>query len=119
MHSAHPRAPGVGRQPFVEAVAALYDEAGDDYLTYADGDPEKLFWFEGLHACADRQLWSPLAAKLRALRASGADRVHLLDAGCGPGTRLCRCVIHAQALGFSNIEALGFDLSQAQVAKPG
>jgi hypothetical protein len=34
----------------VESVASVYDEAGDDYVAYADGDPQRLFSFDGMHA---------------------------------------------------------------------
>ena len=31
------------------AVAASYNQAGGDYVAYADGDPTHLFAFNGLH----------------------------------------------------------------------
>jgi SAM-dependent methyltransferase len=99
----------------VENIAAVYNQAGDDYIAYADGDPEHLFSFEGLHAYADRRLWSLLETKLNDLRATGASSVSLLDAGCGPGTWLRRLVTHARLLGFSSITARGFDVAQAQI----
>jgi hypothetical protein len=69
-------------------VAAVYNQAGDGYLTYADGDLERLFCFEGFHAYADRQLWGLIEGKLGDLRAAGASSVNVLGAGCGPGTWL-------------------------------
>jgi SAM-dependent methyltransferase len=99
----------------VENIAAVYNQAGEDYVTYADGDPERLFSFEGLHAYADRRLWSLLETKLSDLRATGASTVSVLDAGCGPGTWLRRLVTHARLLGFSSITARGFDVAQAQI----
>src|SRR5215472_14324937 len=96
-------------------VAAVYNQAGDDYVAYADGDPERLFCFEGLHAYADRQLWSILEKKLDDLRAAGASSVTILDAGCGPGTWLRRVITHAHRLGFSQITARGFDVALTQV----
>jgi hypothetical protein len=39
-------------------VAAAYNQAGGDYVAYADGDPTHLFAFNGLHAYADRQIWT-------------------------------------------------------------
>jgi hypothetical protein len=54
------------------SIADIYNEAGDGYGAYADGDPTRLFAFEGLHAYADRRLWAVLDAKLLGLRASGA-----------------------------------------------
>jgi hypothetical protein len=72
----------------VSNVADAYNQAGGDYATYADGDPTRLFDFEGLHAYADRQVWALLETKLIDVRASGANSVRILDAGCGPGTWL-------------------------------
>ena len=53
-------------------VAAAYNQAGGDYVAYADGDPTHLFAFNGLHAYADRRIWTVLEAKLTHLRATGA-----------------------------------------------
>ena len=71
-------------------VAAAYNQAGGDYVAYADGDPTHLFAFNGLHAYADRRVWTLLEAKLTDLRATGASSICILDAGCGPGTWLRR-----------------------------
>ena len=81
-------------------VADIYNQAADDYASYADGDPSRPFAFDGMHAYADRCVWAVLESKLTDLRASGASSVRLLDAGCGPGTWLRRLVIRAHALGF-------------------
>ena len=86
-----------------ENVAAVYNQAGDDYVAYADGDPTQPFAFDGMHAYADRRVWAVLETKLADLRASGASSVSLLDAGCGPGTWLRRLVTRARALGFTSI----------------
>jgi hypothetical protein len=42
-------------------VAESYNQAGDDYRVYADGDPTRLLAFDGPHAYADgkRPLASP------------------------------------------------------------
>jgi hypothetical protein len=53
-------------------VAAAYNQAGGDYVAYADGDPTHLFAFNGLHAYADRRIWTVLEAKLTHPRATGA-----------------------------------------------
>src|SRR5258706_1311920 len=100
-----------------EDIAAIYNQAGDDYVSYADGDPSQPFAFDGLHAYADRCLWAVLETKLADLRASGASSVRFLDAGCGPGTWLRRLVMRARALGFSSITARGFDIAQAQIQR--
>jgi SAM-dependent methyltransferase len=104
----------IHRRP-VENIAAVYNRAGDGYVAYADGDPERLFAFEGLHAYADRCVWALLATKLTELRATGANSVRIVDAGCGPGTWLRRLVVHARSLGFSDITARGFDVADAQI----
>lgn len=96
-------------------VAAIYNQAGDNYIAYADGDAARLFAFDGMHAYADRRVWAVLEAKLTELRASGADSLSLLDAGCGPGTWLRRLVVRAVELGFVRIKARGFDVAQVQV----
>src|ERR1700721_3814505 len=98
-------------------VADIYNQAGDDYVSYADGDPSQPFAFEGLHAYADRCVWTTLETKLADLRAAGATSVRLLDAGCGPGTWLRRLVLRARALGFSSITARGFDIAQAKIER--
>jgi SAM-dependent methyltransferase len=96
-------------------VANIYNQAGDDYVSYADGDPSQPFAFDGLHAYADRCVWAALETKLTELRATGASSVRFLDAGCGPGTWLRRLVLRARALGFRNITARGFDIAQARL----
>lgn len=98
-------------------VAKVYNDAGDDYAAYADGDLSRPFAFEGMHAYADRCVWAVLEKKLIDLRASGAGSVRLLDAGCGPGTWLRRLVIRARSLGFSSITARGFDIADAQIQR--
>ena len=100
-----------------ESVADIYNQAGDDYVAYADGDPTQPFAFDGMHAYADRCVWAVMETKLADLRASGASAVSFLDAGCGPGTWLRRLVIRARALGFSSITARGFDIAQAQIQR--
>src|SRR5471030_3561382 len=98
-------------------VPDVYNQAGDAYVSYADGDPSRPFAFDGMHAYADRCVWAVLEKKLTDLRASGADSVGLLDAGCGPGTWLRRLVTRAHALGFTSITARGFDIAQAQIQR--
>lgn len=113
--SGHP-APGQ-QERAADSVATIYNQAGDDYVAYADGDPTRPFDFDGIHAYADRLIWTLLEEKLVDLRACGAHAVSLLDAGCGPGTWLRRLVARARALGFTTITARGFDLAHAQVQR--
>jgi len=98
-------------------VAAAYNQAGGDYVAYAEGDPTRLYAFDGLHAYADWHLWTVLEAKLNDLRATGASSIAILDAGCGPGTWLRRLVTRAHTLGFTNITARGFDIARAQIQR--
>src|ERR1700723_78171 len=98
-------------------VADIYNQAGDDYVSYADGDPSQPFAFDGLHAYADRCVWTTLETKLADLRATGASSVRFIDAGCGPGTWLRRLVLRARALGFSDITARGFEIAQEQIKR--
>jgi SAM-dependent methyltransferase len=98
-----------------DEIAAIYNKAGKDYLAYADGDPARLFSFDGPHGYADQQIWHLLQRELARLRASGKSSIRLLDAGCGPGTWLRRLVVHALELGFTDIKARGFDLAVSQV----
>ena len=100
-----------------QGVAEIYNQAGAGYAAYADGDPHRLFAFDGPHAYADRCLWDVLDAKLVALRAAGRSDINILDAGCGPGTWLRRLVTRAHTLGFSRIWARGFDIAEAQVER--
>jgi len=99
------------------SVAAAYNQSGADYAAFADGDPMRPFAFCGLHAYADRQIWTLVDRNLTALRAKGATSVRILDAGCGPGTWLRRIVARATALGFTTINARGFDIARAQVQR--
>ncbi len=69
-------------------VAAAYNQAGGDYVAYADGDPTHLFAFNGLHAYADRRIWTVLEAKLTHLVlpapvARGLRKVADLSEGAG------------------------------------
>ena len=107
----------MGHDSAAANVAVAYNQAGGDYVAYADGDPTHLFAFNGLHAYADRRIWTVLEAKLIDLRATGASSISILDAGCGPGTWLRRLVTRAHVLGFSTITARGFDVARVQVQR--
>jgi SAM-dependent methyltransferase len=99
------------------AAAAAYDQAGEDYMAYADGDAKRLFTFDGRYAYADRRVWATIRGKLATLRKSGARAVTILDAGCGPGTWLRRVVTQAHELGFARIAARGFDPAELQIRR--
>jgi SAM-dependent methyltransferase len=101
----------------VTNAADAYNQAGDDYLAYADGTTKELYSFDGRYGYGDRQIWTLLEKKLVELRSNGADSVTVLDAGCGPGTWLRRLIARAHALGFTKIEARGFDIAQAQIQR--
>jgi len=96
-------------------TATAYNQVGDDYLTYADGDSQDLYAFDAQYGYCDRQVWQIVERKLLQRRAAGAHSIRVLDAGCGPGTWLRRVVTHARALGFARIEARGFDVARAQI----
>jgi SAM-dependent methyltransferase len=106
---------GTGRN--AAGIASVFDQAGPGYLAYADGDPDRLFAFDGAHAYADRLVWSVLDARLTGLRASGAQSVSFLDLGCGPGTWLRRLVFRAIELDFARITARGVDIAAEQVRR--
>jgi SAM-dependent methyltransferase len=96
-------------------IASAYNEAGYRYGKYADGAGRNLFTFEGRHAYGDAKTWQTIEARLRALRASGLDRLRVVDLGCGPGTWLRRVVVRARQLGFHEIVALGTDIADQQL----
>ena len=105
------------RQPPVPSEAAdAYDAVGAGYRTYADGENAGLFDFNGAYAFADREIWARLEAQLVRLRTAGRHSIRMLDAGCGPGTWLLRLAVRARDLGFTAIDARGFDISREMVA---
>jgi len=67
-------------------TATAYNQVGDDYLTYADGDSQDLYAFDAQYGYCDRQVWQIVERKLLQRRAAGAHSIRVLDAGCGPGT---------------------------------
>ena len=103
--------------PPITDIGAAYNQVGQGYVAYADGDTQRLFAFEALHSYADRRLWLRVRASLRDLRKAGADSVSILDAGCGAGIWLRSAVSYARALGFSTITARGFDFADTQIRR--
>ncbi len=110
-------APGRPQTRCDRAIATAYNQAGDSYISYADGDPKALYAFSGQYAYGDGRIWELLFSKLCALRATGRRSLRILDLGCGPGTWLRRLVTRARAIGFEDIAARGFDIADAQVAR--
>ena len=98
-------------------TAFAYNQAGEDYALYADGNEAQLFDFTGPHAFADKRLWMQLEAALVRLRETGTTTVNILDAGCGPGAWLRRLITRARELGFTNINARGFDIAREQLRR--
>ncbi len=98
-------------------TATAYNQAGDDYLQYADGGSASLYAFDSLYAYADRQVWDRIEQYLVDRWVAGARSINILDAGCGPGTWLRRLVSRAHDLGFEIITARGFDIAEAQVRR--
>lgn len=107
----------IGNEPRTSPVAKAYDLSGATYGSYADGDTSDLFRFSGTHGYADHHVWACVMAKLSEIRLSGATRLSVLDAGCGPGTWLKRLVVTAKEMGFIEIFARGFDVSAEQIQR--
>lgn len=98
-------------------IATAYNQSGDSYLSYADGNSPGLFTFDSQYAYGDKRTWLTIDNALQALRARGSRRLRVLDLGCGPGTWLRRVAVRAQELGFETIEARGIDLSDALIER--
>lgn len=97
--------------PKPDDASRAYDASSETYLAYADGEGNGLFDFTGRHGFTDREIWGRIDAALIRLRTSGRHAIRILDAGCGPGTWLLRTAIRARDLGFTAIDARGFDIS--------
>src|ERR1700737_1573737 len=110
-NSARPQSFGHSDERTAENVADIYNQAGDNYVAYADGDPTQPFAFDGMNGYADGSLWDIMKRELAGLPAFRATKGSFLDAGCGPGSWLRRLVTRALALGFSSITARGFDVA--------
>jgi cyclopropane fatty-acyl-phospholipid synthase-like methyltransferase len=78
-----------------QTIATAYNQAGERYEAYADGEAQELDAFEGRHAYGDQRVWTIVDQKLRGLRLAGAS-LRVLDLGCGPGTWLYRVVARAR-----------------------
>jgi len=100
-----------------QKIAAAYNDAGDRYGSYADGQADGLFDFTGHYAYGDKATWIAIDQKLQALAANGAKSVRVLDLGCGPGTWLRRIATRALELGLDKIIAHGVDIADGQVKR--
>lgn len=98
-----------------QEAARAYDAVGTGYRAYADGEGIQLFDFSGQYGFADREIWKRLDTTLVEMHASGRHAIRIVDAGCGPGTWLIRLVLRARDLGFTAIEAFGFDISSEMI----
>jgi SAM-dependent methyltransferase len=98
-------------------AATIYNEAGDGYLHYADGDPNHIYTFDSHYAHMDLCVWQTIDRLLIAKRRKGDEAITILDAGCGPGSWLRRIVARCRALGFTDIRARGFDVADEQVER--
>jgi SAM-dependent methyltransferase len=99
------------------AIATAYNESGEQYVAYADGDLNKLYEFDGQYAFGDSRTWARIDDMLFTLRATGCRIIRILDLGCGPGTWLRRVVLRARELGFLNITARGTDIADEQICR--
>jgi SAM-dependent methyltransferase len=100
-----------------QAVATAYNQSGENYVAYADGDPNRLYAFDSRYAYGDRETWNIIDGELRRLKNTGAETIRILDLGCGPGTWLRRAVVRARELGFLAISARGADIAEGQVRR--
>ena len=98
-----------------DQTAAAYDAYSAAFLNQVDGEPCDLRLAAPVSGEVDRQIWARLDGELVALRATGAERVRILDAGCGPGLWLIQLAQRARQLGFTVIEGQGFDLSPEMI----
>lgn len=98
-------------------VGLDYDRAGERYLTYADGNAEKLYDFHSEYSYGDAELWKLIENKLKSILLSGSRELSVVDLGCGPGTWLRRIVNRAVIMGFTEITARGVDLAETQVKR--
>jgi hypothetical protein len=84
-----------------QAVANAYDQVGDHYRSYADGngldDPSSE---SNRFAQADTIVWEAIRKTIEEVRATGVKTLRVLDAGCGPGTWTKRVAAYACHLGL-------------------
>lgn len=99
------------------AVGAAYDQAGERYRAYADGDLINLYDFSGQYGFGDHETWGVILQTLHDLRSKGVRHLSVIDLGCGPGTWLRRIIDRARMMGFTSIRARGVDLAEAQVRR--
>lgn len=95
-------------------IAHAYDHVGDAYPRYADGEGPDDAPTAVRSAHADTIVWQTICSTIGALQKEGVSTLHILDAGCGPGTWLRRIAIHAHRQGLG-VNAVGFDISKGQL----
>lgn len=98
-------------------VGAIYDQAGERYRAYADGNQNDLYDFSGQYGFGDYETWGVICQTLHELRLKSVRELSVVDLGCGPGTWLRRIIDKAQKMGFTNIRAHGIDLAEAQIRR--
>lgn len=98
-------------------VGAAYDQAGERYRAYADGNLKDLYDFSGQYGFGDHETWGAICQVLHELRIKGVRELSVVDLGCGPGTWLHRVIDRARQMGFTDIRARGIDLAEAQIRR--
>ena len=75
--------------PPITDIGAAYNQVGQGYVAYADGDTQRLFAFEALHSYADRRLWLRQACAICAKRARtpSAFSMPVAEPGSGCGAQ--------------------------------
>lgn len=96
------------------ATAAAYDQVGEDYTRYADGDDWLCSGSIGVRGRTDQILWQTLTSLVETLANTGQTSISICDAGCGPGTWLMRICLYAEQRGLT-VSGYGFDISSAQL----
>lgn len=101
----------------LSGVGAAYNQAGDRYRAYADGNLNDLYDFSGQYGFCDYETWGAICQVLHELRIKGVRELSVVDLGCGPGTWLRRIIDRARQMGFTKIRARGIDLAEAQIRR--
>ena len=95
-------------------AAVAYNAVGATYSQYADGPLFDLLDVSK-SSYSDRVLWATMTDVMDKLYKQGNKTLRVIDAGCGPGTWVRRVVAYGKTMGFTSIEARGFDIASDQV----